>query len=676
MSHASRTRLWRLGLPAALVAAGLAGLGGAVAFAVDPPAGANTWGLNGSGFEVRDGDTLVANHGGSLDWDSLHTSAPADATQAQVDRDKNSGGSDDSFGNGTKEDTAVPSVVSGSIPPNKSDLKEFGSWVERNGNGQYLHLYWSRVQDPTGTTNMDFEFNQNTCTTTVTSGCSANGVTPIRKAGDLLITYDLANGGSVAVLSFRTWGTTSWGASTPFDPTKAYGSINGAPITSSLTGGSYSPRTFGEASINLSLIFDSTACRSFGGAYLKSRSSDAFSSAVKDFIAPIGVDLTNCGRLVLNKRAGSSSGSLLGGASFTIDPPSNASPGVSTMTSISTGVFCVDNLLFGTTYTVHESVTPTNYAGAADQTFTPTTANAGGCGAVTSSSTPNLTFVNILQTGSVLVQKVDGNGNALTGAAFTATLTGGSAASIPSVAGHTGLFCLDSLPVGGTYAITESTVPAGYNGAASISSVTISSASTCATRTAAATITPDRTVTNNAAPGTINIAKVDDRGLPLNGAGFTLYVDTNQDGIHQAGETTAQGSEVTTSGSGATAGTASFSNVPLDYYCVVETTVPTGYAGAPAQCVQVQLGGSAGSGQTLNLPSFTDTRSHKVIVLVCHEGSNTLDPSPVTVNGTTTTSLGTGGLPVGVTEAQLCGLGGSSYGGLGHGNVGATADVQ
>jgi hypothetical protein len=39
----------------------------------------------------------------------------------------------------------------------------------------------------------------------------------------------------------------------------------------------------------------------------------------------------------------------------------------------------------------------------------------------------------------------------------------------------------------------------------------------------------------------------------------------------------------------------------------------------------------------------------------------------------TTTSLATGGA---LTDAQLCGLGGSSYGGLGHGNVGATVDVQ
>ena len=37
---------------------------------------------------------------------------------------------DDSFGQGTKEDTAVPSVVDGGVPPNKSDLIDFGGYLE------------------------------------------------------------------------------------------------------------------------------------------------------------------------------------------------------------------------------------------------------------------------------------------------------------------------------------------------------------------------------------------------------------------------------------------------------------------------------------------------------------------------------------------------------------------
>ena len=67
---------------------------------------------------------------------------------------------DDSFGKGTKEDTPVPSVVDGSIPPNKSDLLNFGIYLETTRTGRFLNLFWHRVQEPSGTTNMDFEFNQ------------------------------------------------------------------------------------------------------------------------------------------------------------------------------------------------------------------------------------------------------------------------------------------------------------------------------------------------------------------------------------------------------------------------------------------------------------------------------------------------------------------------------------
>ncbi len=42
-------------------------------------------------------------------------------------------------------------------------------------------------------------------------------------------------------------------------------------------------------------------CEGFGRAYLKSRSSDSFTAAVKDFIAPIPVNIANCGSLTIKK---------------------------------------------------------------------------------------------------------------------------------------------------------------------------------------------------------------------------------------------------------------------------------------------------------------------------------------------------------------------------------------
>jgi hypothetical protein len=76
--------------------------------------------------------------------------------------DLETGPNDDSYAGGTKEDTACPDVVDGSIP-NNTDLKFFGGYHESETDGPgWLHVFWARVQDPSGTTNMDFEFNKST----------------------------------------------------------------------------------------------------------------------------------------------------------------------------------------------------------------------------------------------------------------------------------------------------------------------------------------------------------------------------------------------------------------------------------------------------------------------------------------------------------------------------------
>ena len=43
------------------------------------------------------------------------------------------------------------------------------------------------------------------------TGCSANGVTPIRTAGDMLVIYDLSNGGTNPTLSIRGGPARQWG---------------------------------------------------------------------------------------------------------------------------------------------------------------------------------------------------------------------------------------------------------------------------------------------------------------------------------------------------------------------------------------------------------------------------------------------------------------------------------
>ena len=616
-----------------------------------PPIGAT-----GSDFEILDGNTVrdgvVDDH---FDWDD-----PQGTVTVKDDAD--SGAGDNSFTQGTKEDTAVPVVETGSIPPNKSDLKEFGFTVESNDDGDFLHLFWTRVQDPSGTTNMDFEFNAKACIAGGnTSGCSTNGVTPERTTGDLLITYDLSRGGTRASIALRTWTGSAWGPAEDLDADVATGSINQTAITTDINGedGSYSARTFGEATVNLAEVLDPTKCSSFGGAYLKSRSSDSFTSALKDFIAPVGTNISNCGRLVVNKTAG---GQLLGGAGFTISPANAATTPVSTMTSVATGVFCIDSLLIGTEYTVTESTVPSGYDGAAPQKFTPT--SVGTCSGVSATSTPDLTFVNTPKTGSLRVRKVVGTSTTLLdGAQFTAALLpSGSAVSMTERS--TGIFCLDGLAPG-TYRVVESVVPPGYNGAASQDIAVTADNSTCSKTTF------DATFSNNAAPGRIDITKVDDATPPnpVPGAKFKLFTDNAPLGTYEAATDVPMiGTEQETSATGA----ASFTNVPAGTnYCVVESFTPAGYTTAAPQCGTVGLGTTAGTGVTITL-TFVNVRTHRVIVLVCHEASNTLVASNVTINGTTKASLATG---TPAEQAALCAIGGATFGGLSHAPPNTSASI-
>src|SRR3954452_9208528 len=256
---------------AVLVAAAAVGLSGAVRAPAAPPC-ATTSVLSGSNFEIdTDSNLKVDGAADCIDWLAGGTGTSL-RTGVLSTTDKPTGATDDSFGQGSQEDDAVPTVIAGSIPPNKSDLKTFGLYSEVTATGKFLELFWTRVQNPSGTTNMDFELNQKACEPAATpTNCSTNGVTPARTAGDKLITYDLANGGTVPTISIRTWSGSAWGA--PVDMTAsgdALASVNTSAILAADAGGigALDPFTFGEAVISFDAIFPNPqTCGALGSAF-------------------------------------------------------------------------------------------------------------------------------------------------------------------------------------------------------------------------------------------------------------------------------------------------------------------------------------------------------------------------------------------------------------------------
>lgn len=362
------------------------------------PAQAN---LAGSSFDALDGNLIVDDE--AKDWVNVGIDCPPGSVLGCA-IDKPTGQTDDSFGNGTKEDDAVPTVIDGSIPNNKSDLTRFYTRLIPENGDDFLYLAWERVQEPSGTTNMDFEFNQSTV-------ISANGITPVRTAGDVLIKYDLSQGGVNPVLGYHRWVTTG-NARTVCEASNTVpcwdkvhaltgffeGSINSIPVTDPIAPDAprtLSVRTFGEAAINLTdaQIIQPGACLPFASAYLKSRSSDSFTSAVKDFIAPISAGESRCGNIDVIKQDDNSPASALQGAVFTlysdIAPVGGAfgqedTPVVpaTTCTTGADGKCSFTNIPVGN-YWVVETTTPAGHDTAAPQHAV-----------VTGGGTVTLTFVN------------------------------------------------------------------------------------------------------------------------------------------------------------------------------------------------------------------------------------------------------------------------------------------
>ena len=135
---------------AALAGASVFLLSGALAAGAATPCAGSV--LAGSNFEIDTNANLkVDGPADCIDW-LADGSGSAMRAGVITKNDLPTGATDNSFGQGSQENDINPTVVTGSIPPNKSDLKTFGLYAEGATAPQFLELFWSRVQNPSGTT--------------------------------------------------------------------------------------------------------------------------------------------------------------------------------------------------------------------------------------------------------------------------------------------------------------------------------------------------------------------------------------------------------------------------------------------------------------------------------------------------------------------------------------------
>src|SRR5215470_2379249 len=150
--------------------------------------------LPGTTFNATDGDLTVEPP--ETDWNTPAPNLTIDCDLASKLPSNNAGcfqalgqtvpTADTSFGQGTKSDNANVTLVTGSIPPNKSDLSRFYTGSEFVNGSNFLYLSWERA-NVLGSANMNFEINQK-----ATPGLTSTFTGPItlnRTAGDVLITF-------------------------------------------------------------------------------------------------------------------------------------------------------------------------------------------------------------------------------------------------------------------------------------------------------------------------------------------------------------------------------------------------------------------------------------------------------------------------------------------------------
>jgi Prealbumin-like fold domain len=453
--------------------------------------------LTGSTFEGNDGN-LVVDTAGNTDW--------ANAPNRVRGDDLASGSTDNAFGGGTKEDDPIVKVVTGSIPPQKSDLTRFYVASEFASNSNFLYLAWER-SNILGSANMDFELNQKAQPDLTTEGTK----TLVRTAGDILITFDFGGSGSpvLGLLKWVTSGATSqcfssnslpcWGNRVNLSAAGfAEGAVNSTTVTDPIANVSLPAGTFGEAAVNLTAagVFPAGTCEALGSAFLKSRASASFPAEVKDFVAPQPVNISNCGTINIIKHTNprginqdfSFTSTIPSTAGCTIDttPDSftlNDSAGVDPAPPITAGTANTEHCgsVFAGTYTVTEGADPANFA---FESLTCTADDGASFSILDRTATinvaPNSTvtciYTNKLQTGAIQITKTrkhaaDGPGDH-PHAGVTFTVDGHSA-----VTDANGVACIDGL-LFGNYTVHE-TVPAGYHVDANDKPVTVDNTASC-----------------------------------------------------------------------------------------------------------------------------------------------------------------------------------------------------
>jgi len=370
--------------------------------------------------------------------------APEDLVTTRLKRDEFNNNIDDIFTQGSKFNDYISALHWGlGGAPNKNDIHNgmFHASGDATGN-QWVFIGGDRL-DVSGTSYIDFQFLQGTVTPNNAAGTfTGSGPAGGRTIADINVSMEYNNGGTAPKVVIYRWVPTNdagtawaWDSTGSSAITQAFAKTNLASTDvpfGAFGGTTYQAYAFVEAAINVTQLITAVGGNCSGLSiktlWITTKASSSSTAALKDFIAPISLDLT-FGGVSINPIgpfcAGASSVTLTGspsggtfsgpGVSGTTFSPTVAGVGTHTIVyEASAGVNCTKTTSIQVVVNANPATTDPS-----DQTV----CNGASTSAVNFSSTPAGATFNWTNNNTSIGLGASGSGNI---SAFTATNSGTS----------------------------------------------------------------------------------------------------------------------------------------------------------------------------------------------------------------------------------------------------------
>ena len=286
---------------------------------------------------------------------------PKDAITTRLKKDTIHTNADTIFAQGSKFNDYINALhwTTGSAP-DKNDINNgiFHATGDPATGNQWVFIGGDRLS-VNGTSYIDFEFLQGIITMNSNGTFSGSGPNGGRTAGDINISMEYNNGGSVPQVVIYRWklngSTYAWDSSGSANISQAFAETNRTTVDvpfMAFDGYTYQPYAFVEAAINITQLLALGNGSNCGGLeiktlWIKTKASSSSTAALKDLMTPItlnlnfgGVSIDQKGPVCVNGSAitltGSPSGGTYSGPGVTGSTFDPSSAGVGTQRIIYT----------------------------------------------------------------------------------------------------------------------------------------------------------------------------------------------------------------------------------------------------------------------------------------------------------------------------------------------------